>query len=245
MYLGEAEMLSLLFSTRVFWSVGATKEFQSIWDGPARIVLLNAALLHSGLSFFAANVRSSWMRQEASIYSVCRVKRPHIFIFFWKKETSRWIAGHFESDMTTDVWWEPFTRKQPSECDRVSISPKTFKAKWVNSRWQLTKNSISKKQKKKRSYSANKPYGQTETVRCWCADGPSVLLSFDMYRCAARLLWESISFLRRHSPHDRYMWQVRLNSSNNAKQALRMSCIREEWETGVRFVLYYSAAVCI
>jgi hypothetical protein len=30
MYLGEAEMLSLLFSTRVFWSFGATKEFQSI-----------------------------------------------------------------------------------------------------------------------------------------------------------------------------------------------------------------------
>jgi hypothetical protein len=22
-------------------------------------------------------------------------------------------------------------------------------------------------------------------VVCWCADGPSVLLSFDMYRCAA------------------------------------------------------------
>ncbi len=144
--------------------------------------------------------------QEASIYSVCRVKRPHIFIFFWKKETSRWIAGHFESDMTTDVWWEPFTHKQPSECDRVSISPKTFKArfkaKWVNSRWQLTKNSISKKQEKKREtlvaialtnrMGKRKPAGAGVP---WCADGPSVLLSFDMYRCAAPSLSPFLFFV--------------------------------------------------
>lgn len=151
MYLGEAEMLSLLFSTRVFWSFGATKEFQSIWDGPARIVQLNAALLHSGLSFSGPTCAAAvgCGRRHLSILSVG--SKGHTFLFyFWKKETSRWIAGHFESDMTTDVWWEPFTRKQASECDRVSISPKTFKAKWVNSRWQLTKNSISKKQAKKR-----------------------------------------------------------------------------------------------
>jgi hypothetical protein len=79
-------LLSLLFSTRVFLASWHDKR---VFFSPSVVLFECCVLLntrHSATFSFGANVRSSW-DETGGIYlilsSLFRVKRPHIYFFFF------------------------------------------------------------------------------------------------------------------------------------------------------------------
>ena len=201
-------LLSLLFSTRVFLAIWHDKRGFSVH--PSSYLSAASCWIQDTrpLFLFGAKVRSSW-DETGGIYlilSLFRVKRPHIYFFFfsWKSSALDEQSGHFRvRDTWRRMWWEPFNRKQPANSIGVSIHShsENFKKKrkrkpngsTVDDNWQRTESAEALGSLTNRGLKRKPDHIAAR-----------LFLSFDTYRCAHIAFFSEFLFFFFILQHDRY-----------------------------------------